>query len=95
MLTALRLSDSEHPAEDCERPKFAGPSSISVVSRYSRPRQARKAVLDKLAGDLVIMIRLDRLARSTRDLLEHALGDPFGQCQSPNLTMFGLRYPKG
>src|SRR4051794_36218893 len=66
------------------------------VSGATRDRPALTRMLDQLReGDVVVVARLDRLARSTRDLLENAevleeggtrlrsLGGPWGDTASP------------
>ena len=46
-------------------------------ARTDRP-ELRKAIARLESGDVLVVSRLDRLARSTRDLLEHSGGD---RCQ--------------
>src|SRR3954469_19983449 len=63
------------------------------VSGATRDRPALTRMLDQLReGDVVVVARLDRLARSTRDLLEIAkegsiglrsLGEPWADTTSP------------
>jgi DNA invertase Pin-like site-specific DNA recombinase len=74
-------SKSQSPAGQVEALRAAGCTDIVTEKRSGKDAESRKALRTMLAkaqaGDVIVVTKLDRIARSTRDLLNilHDLGE--------------------